>query len=113
MRKIIFANGREQELPEPVSIRELASLINAKVLDTVILHGLGADPLHVMCVDDQGYQIEEVETRPGHFELQAVLARKRVNIRATQLYHEHCKPGTTHAIVGDVAIVPDSDYARR
>ena len=32
--------------------------------------------------------------------------------KANALYLERCRPGTTHYIVGDVAIVPDSDFGR-
>lgn len=47
----------------------------------------------------------------GSFELKCIRARKPVNAKATELYHAVCKPGTTHQIVGDVAIVNDEDFA--
>lgn len=36
---------------------------------------------------------------------------KPVNHEATKLYHGVCRPGTTHPICGDVAIVLDEDFA--
>lgn len=36
---------------------------------------------------------------------------KPVNPEATNLYHGVCRPGTTHQIVGDVAIATDADFA--
>jgi len=51
------------------------------------------DRVHVMIVDDAGHQ----KGLP-------------VNAAATALYHARCLPGTTHQIVGDVVIVPDSDF---
>lgn len=110
MRKIIYCDGTERELPEAVTLRELASLIGASTLDTVNLRHLG-QPLHVMCVDDDGYEVEPVQHSPTHLELRPVRARKPVNHKATLLYLKNCSPGTTHEIVGDVVIVPDADFA--
>lgn len=36
---------------------------------------------------------------------------KPINNKATKLYHAICRPGTTHCIHGDVAIVNESDFA--
>jgi len=110
MRKIIYVDGTERELPAPVSMRELAQLIGAEALDTVNLRHLG-EPRHVMVVDDQGYETEVIEHSPMHTELRPTRARKPLNVKATRLYHANCVPDTTHQIVGDVAIVPDDDYA--
>jgi hypothetical protein len=33
-----------------------------------------------------------------------------VNLEATKLYHSVCIPGTTHQILGDVFVSPDSDF---
>jgi len=35
---------------------------------------------------------------------------KPINPAATALYHGICKPGTTHAIHGDVAIAVDAEF---
>lgn len=64
-------------------------MIGADIIDTVNLRDG-----RVMLVDDDGHQ----KFLP-------------VNERATELYHSVCKPGTTHKIVGDVAICLDEDFA--
>ena len=91
-RRVIRTDGTETLLDQPVSCDEVCSLIDAAGLDTVALRHLG-DPLQVMLVDDLGH----------------VEARKPVNPKATALYHANCVPGTTHEIVGDVAIIFDDD----
>jgi len=62
----------------------------------------------VMLVDDNGYETEAVPRDFG-VELVCKRARKPLNQAATRLYHSVCRPGTTHQIVGDVAIVWDKD----
>ncbi len=74
----------------------------------------------VMLVDDNGYDVEEVDLglKPGPaggqpmqtYRRVPIRARKPVNEAATRIYHGVCKPGTTHQIVGDVAIVRDADF---
>jgi hypothetical protein len=91
--KIIMVDGKttEQEVQNSSgisAIRSIESLIGATCLDTVNLPG-GL----VMLVDDEGYA-----------------KGKQVNPEATKLYHSICKPGTTHKILGDVAIVRDADF---
>lgn len=90
-RKLIRADGTETELHGPHALRDIARMIGADTIGTVRL----ADRKHVMLVDDDGH-----------------LKRLPVNAEGTRLYHETCVPGTTWPIVGDVVIVPDSDYAR-
>jgi hypothetical protein len=84
----------------------IAHLIGAKTLDTVNLRDG-----RVMIVDDNGYETETITHGPGQVELRPTKARKPVNAEATKLYHDICRPGTTHQIVGDVAIVRDEDFA--
>ena len=91
MRKIIRVNGEEIELDSPKNVNQIAALIGAGLLDTVLL----ADRLHVMLVDDNG-----------------IGKQLPVNAKATIHYHEKCIPGTTAQIHGDVVIVPDSDFGR-
>ena len=91
-RRIIRADGTEEALPQPVGIVALSNLIGADTVDTVSLRHLG-HPLQVMLVDDAGHQL-----------------RRPVNAKATALYHANCKPGATHQIVGDVAVVFDNDF---
>ncbi|GAP37344.1 hypothetical protein ABXN37_19660 [Piscinibacter sakaiensis] len=110
MRRLIRADGTSQDLPQPISIAEINRLIGAQVTDTVNLRHLG-QPLHVMVVDDLGYETEQVEPIPGQIELRPIRARKPVNEEATRLYLANCRPGTTHQIVGDVVVVPDEDFA--
>lgn len=71
------------------AINVIHTFLRAEVLDTVNLRDG-----RVMMVDDLGHS----KGLP-------------VNEKATELYHGICKPGTTHQIVGDVAIVVDADLA--
>lgn len=91
IRKLMRADGTETELHGPHALRDIAQMIGADTLGTILL----ADRKHVMLVDDDGH-----------------LKHLAVNEEATRLYHAVCVPGTTWPIVGDVVIVPDSDYAR-
>lgn len=91
IRKLIRAHGAETELHGPHALQDIRQMISADTLGTILL----ADRKHVMLVDDDGHQ-----------------KRLPVNAEATRLYHETCVPGTTWQIVGDVVVVPDSDYAR-
>lgn len=104
---VIRANG-EEEHTECFSFTEVHQLIDAAVFDTVNLRDG-----RVMLVDDLGweYRAEIVEEGKGHRHIRhvPVQARKPVNEKATKLYHKVCKPGTTHQIVGDVAIVFDRE----
>lgn len=106
---LIRCNGSSEPLPGPVSIDEVCRLIGAATLDSVALFNLG-DPLHVMLVDDAGYETQVVQVPEGVY-LRPVRARKPVNAEATVLYRANCAPGTTHAIVGDVVVAPDEDFA--
>lgn len=91
IRKLIRADGTETDLHGPHAIADVEQMIGAEALDIVRL----ADRVHVMLLDDLG----QPKGLP-------------INAEATRLYHEVCRPGTTHQIRGDVVIVPDSDYAR-
>lgn len=84
-------------------LRQVERLIAADCLDTVNLRDG-----RVMLVDDNGYESKAVDTEYG-CELVPVKARKPVNVEATKLYHAICVPGTTHQIVGDVAILRDDE----
>lgn len=110
LRRLIRTDGTSQELPQGLSWPELYALMGAETFDTVSLHHLG-DPLHVMLVDDDGYEVEEIQHSPTHFERRPTRARKPVNVEATRLYHLNCVPGVTHQIVGDVIVLPDDDFA--
>jgi hypothetical protein len=66
------------------------------------------NPFLTMLVDDVGYEFTTVERAPGHWENVPTKAKKPTNKKATEWYHAICIPGTTHAIVGDVAIFQDS-----
>lgn len=105
---IIRTSGatEEHDLPRSGAIGEIEKLIGAALLDQVNLRDG-----RVMFVDDNGYESETVDHGGGRFELRHTIARKPVNPEATKLYHGVCRPGTTHQIVGDVAIVFDRDFA--
>lgn len=87
------------------AIAEIEKLIGAACLDSVNLRDG-----RVLFVDDNGYETETVTHGPGHIELKPTKAHKPLNAEATKLYHSICRPGTTHQIVGDVAIVLDADF---
>jgi hypothetical protein len=108
-RQLIRTDGTTIDLPDPVSGRHAAEIIGAKTLCTVVMRHMG-EPLHVMLLDDLGYECEPIE-HDGWTELRPIRALKPVNAEATRLYHLNCLPGTTHQIVGDVVIVPDEDFA--
>lgn len=99
---IIRADGEEQHVDAPFST--IHELIGANMLDSVNLRDG-----RVMLVDDAGYDTETVDHGSGHFELRTVRPRRKANTKATALYHAICVPGTTHQIVGDVAIVVDAE----
>ena len=91
-RRIIHVDGAETSLKHKRSMSEIARLIGADACDSVSLNHLGR-PLQVMLVDDTG-----------------MIDGKPVNAKATALYHANCRPGTTHPICGDVAVVFDRDF---
>lgn len=104
---IIRTNGatEQHEIAGRSVLSQICKLIGADCTDTVNLRG-GL----VMFVDDNGYETR-AEERPYGVELVPVRARKAVNEQATKLYHSVCRPGVTHQIVGDVAIVHDAHLA--
>lgn len=106
--EIIRTSGRHEQhtAPRDSLLPWVHRAINAKTLDTVNLRDG-----RVMLVDDNGYESELVELEPGHSELRPIRAVKPENAEATKLYHAICIPGTTHKIVGDVAIVIDQEVA--
>lgn len=99
---IIRADGTEERVS--AQFGDVPRLIGAAVLDTVNLRDG-----RVMCVDDEGYETERVNHGDGSIELRPTCARKPANAKATMLYHGVCVAGTTHQIVGDVAIVVDAE----
>lgn len=80
-------------------------------------------PWLVMILDDNGYESTSTERPPTHeeaarfpgisvvTEVVPTRALRPPNQAATELYWANCAPGTTHQVVGDVAIVADSDFA--
>lgn len=76
------------EIEPRVAIATIHRMLDAVWLDTVSLRDG-----RVMFINDLGHQ----EGRPD-------------NARATAMYHEVCRPGVTHRIVGDVAVVVDADF---
>lgn len=86
--KIIRVGGAEEAIDGAPRTAAIRSRINAECLDTVNLRDG-----RVMLVDDNG-----------------VSKKLPVNAAATGLYHAVCKPGTTHQIRGDVAVVYHDDF---
>lgn len=87
--KVIRASGAEEAIEGAPRIAAIEALIGADCLDTVNLRDG-----RVMLVDDNG-----------------ISKNLAVNAVATGLYHAVCRPGTTHQIRGDVAVVHDADFA--
>jgi hypothetical protein len=107
---VIRTDGREEihEIPDAARWETVLALLEAATLDHVRLKDG-----RIMLVNGDGYEIEVIrhEDREAEgvdlvLERRPTRARLPVNAKATALYHEVCKPGTTHAIVGDVAILP-------
>jgi len=108
---ILRTDGRREsyDMPQAEVFDRLRGLLNAEGFDTVNLRDG-----RVMIVDDDGYDVEVVVGIQDGFhveERRPMRAKKPVNVEATALYHGVCKPGTTHQIVGDVAIVADAAFA--
>lgn len=118
---ILRVNGTREthSVAKRTAMEWIERMIAADGLDTVNLRDG-----RVMLVDDSGYETEEVKRpargdefggslKPGDevIELRPIRARKPVNAEATKLYHAVCRPGTTHQVVGDVAIARDADFA--
>ena len=82
---IIRVDGNEECMD--LRFREIAPAIGADAMDHVSLRDG-----RIMLVDDLGHS-----------------KGLAVNRKATLLYHSVCKPGTVHAIVGDVAIIRDTE----
>ncbi len=105
--KIIKTTGEEKEVhfdnPNTI-IEQLEKECNCGGFDTVNLRDG-----RIMLVDDNGYESKIVDRGNNHLEIVPLKGRKAVNAKATQLYLSVCVPGTTHQIVGDVAIVNDID----
>jgi hypothetical protein len=106
---VIRTDGTEEDhklLDDPrLAIAAIERLIRASCTDTVNLRDG-----RVMFVDDDGWECRS-EQRPYGVEMVPVKPRHPINPKATALYHGVCYPGTTHQIVGDVAIVNDADFA--
>lgn len=107
MRAVIRCDGSVEHLDAPVGRDRVCELIGAATLDSVRLRHMGP-PMHVMLVDDNGYETR-VQEAGNCVLLLPVRARKPVNVKATALYHLNCYPGSKHQIVGDVVVMPDDD----
>lgn len=108
-RKIIRTDGTEELLPGPLSFEQIRERIGADSLDFVSLKHLG-NPLWVMAVCDGAWETV-TQTRGNVITVIPVRPLMPINVKATDLYHADCQPGTTHPIAGDVAILLDGDFA--
>ncbi len=88
--QILRVDGSAVLIQGKPTLEAVRKLIGCECIDTVILDRKSQT---VMLVDDTG-----------------MIDGKPVNAKATELYHAVCKPGTIHAIHGDVAIVNDRDF---
>lgn len=107
MRAFIRTDGSIDELPERIDWLTAKRGIGAETIDIVKLRQFGE--LHVMMVNDHGYETVTVRDSTG-ITLKPVRALLPINAAATRLYHANCKPGVEHQIVGDVYVCPDGDY---
>lgn len=109
---IIRTDGTEEIVrPRPNKAQSLTSIIRGLInadLDFVRIGKLVPNDL-TMAVDDNGWETEMIDHGDGQFEMKPFRARKPINAKATALYLAICVPGTTHQIVGDVAIFHDDD----
>jgi hypothetical protein len=110
MRRLLRVDGSHVDFDQPIPVKDFDRLLGCNMTDHVTLRHIG-DELHVMFVDDAGYETEPVQHEWG-VELKCTKARKPVNVEATKHYHANCVPGTTHQIVGHALIVPESDYVQ-
>lgn len=112
---VIRTDGHEEIHRE--STKMMTAIHRALGIDTadviILTWQFGRVPDLVMIVDDVGYKFDVIERRPGHIVHRPTVARKPVNAKATELYLSVCMPGTTHKIVGDVAICHDSDHGEK
>lgn len=108
-RRIIRADGTIEYIDSRLTNAEISRRIGATTTDTVNLRHLGL-PLVVMIVDDRGYETEE-RHEDGVLHLIPIKPLKPLNAIATALYLANAHPDVEHWIVGDVFIVPDSDFA--
>ena len=107
--KIIRTDGTELVVKKKAALHLICKDIAAETLDTIVLR---REPqVILMVVNDNGYNVTAVNRGPGRIEMVASKALFPENPKATSLYHSICKPGTTHKIEGDVAIVNDEDFA--
>lgn len=111
--EVIRTDGKREQhqIAQSGAIRSICKLIDCDTVDSVNLRDG-----RVMLVDDNGYDLaghREHRDTSGALVLDIVpgAPRKPFNPEATKLYHGVCRPGTTHQIVGDVAIVLDEDFA--
>lgn len=109
-RYLLRIDGTRMPIDGRCRMHDICEMIGATTLDTVWLRHLG-EPRMMMVVDDRAYEYVVINHGRGHYENKPVRALKPVNEAATALYHANCKPGTKHSILGDVVIVPDSDFA--
>jgi hypothetical protein len=121
--EVIRTDGtREHHVVAAGDLRAVRALIGCDTIDTVTLSRDAKGPRQIMLVDDNGYetvcvardprgQIVPALDQPFVVDIQPVRARKPVNVEATKLYHAVCRPGTTHQIVGDVAILDDQEMS--
>jgi hypothetical protein len=109
---ILRSSGTEERYA--IAREELAVAI-ARLIDARTIEAVRLRSGRVMLVDEDGYDVELVARTPppGYafaYERVPVRALKPANPPATALYHDVCPAGTTHEIVGDVAIVEAADW---
>ena len=107
---IIRTDGATETIEKKPTLGNLRQAIGADELEFVRV-GKADDSDIVMAVDEMGYETETVDHGDGRIELRPLRAKKPFNLEGSRLYHAICWPGTTHQIVGDVALCHDADFA--
>lgn len=100
-RKIIRADGTEEELTEKQTIDQICKLINAQDVDVIWLSG---NEYCMLINDDETGIIDAEDT--------ALIERSSINAKATALFVRASEPKILidSCIGGDVVIAPISDF---
>ena len=105
--KVIRTDGTEETFAIKPTNALVKQAIGAETLDTVTLSRSSRGMAEtIMLIDDIGTGF--VSTGFG---FRRIGPTKPINHKATVLYWDVCKAGTTNAIHGDVAICNDGDFA--
>lgn len=107
---IIRTDGREEHVDAPFD--KVNELIGAPGSPVPCLGTVNLRDGRVMMLNDRGYETKEETVTVEGTKFVRIIPVKALlpdNAKATALYHSVCRLGTTHRVVGDVAIVVDAE----